>query len=130
MFEFNQPFVSYSRQLADATIKAQQLALENFESIARLQLKTAENRLNATFTFLGEAAEVRDLEGIRAIWPKSFHLAREAGEELLTLGQETLQRTARTGEAIAQLVKAQVEAANEGIAKAAPKAGAKSGRTA
>ena len=123
MFEqFNQPFVSYSKQLAESALKAQQLALGNFEELAKLQLKTVESRVNATFEFLGEAAEVRDFDGVKAIWPKGFTLAKESGEQLFAFGQEALTRSAKTGEAISQLVKSQVEVANEAVAKAAPKA--------
>jgi hypothetical protein len=120
--QFNQPFVSYSKQLAESALKAQQLALGNFEDLAKLQLKAIEGRVNATFEFLGEASEVRDFDGVKAIWPKGFSLAKESGEELFALSQEAMTRTAKTGEAISQLVKTQVESANEAVAKAAPKA--------
>lgn len=123
MFEqFNQPFVSYSKQLAESALKAQQLALGNFEDVAKLQLKAIESRVNAAFEFIGEASEVRDFDGVKAIWPKGFSLAKESGEQLFALGQEAMTRTVKTGEAISQLVKAQVEVANETVAKAAPKA--------
>ena len=123
MFEqFNQPFVSYSKQFADSALKAQQLALGNFEELAKLQLKAVESRVNAAFEFLGEAAEVRDFDGVKAIWPKGFNLAKESGEELFALSQEVMTRNVKTGEAISQLVKSQVEAANETVTKAAPKA--------
>jgi ABC-type oligopeptide transport system substrate-binding subunit len=120
--QFNQPFVSYSKQLAESALKAQQLALGNFEDLAKLQLKAIESRVNATFEFLGEAAEVRDFDGVKAIWPKGFSLAKESGEELFALSQEAMTRTAKTNEAISQLVKSQVETANEVVTKAAPKA--------
>lgn len=120
--QINQPFVSYSKQLAESALKAQQLALGNFEELAKLQLKAIEGRVNATFEFLGEAAEVRDFDGVKSIWPKGFNLAKESGEEFFALGQEAMTRSAKTGEAISQLVKTQVESANEAVAKATPKA--------
>lgn len=120
--QINQPFVSYSRQFAESALKAQQLALGNFEELAKLQMKAMEDRVNATFEFFGEAAEVRDFDGVKAIWPKGFNLAKESGEQLFALGQEAMTRNVKTGEAISQLVKAQVEAANESVTKAAPKA--------
>jgi hypothetical protein len=101
-------------------MKAQQLALGNFEEVAKLQLKAIEGRVNATFEFLSEASEVRDFDGAKAIWPKGFNLAKESGEELFALGQEAMTRSVKTGEAISQLVKNQVEVANEAVTKAAP----------
>ena len=121
MFEqFNQPFVSYSKQFAESALKAQQLALGNFEELTKLQMKAMEERVNATFEFIGEASEVRDFDGVKAIWPKGFNLVKESGEQLFALGQEAMTRNVKTGEAISQLVKTQVEAAGETVAKAAP----------
>ncbi len=120
--QINQPFVSYSRQFAESALKAQQLALGNFEDLAKLQMKAMEDRVNATFEFFGEAAEVRDFDGVKAIWPKGFNLAKESGEQLFALSQEAMTRNVKTGEAISQLVKSQVEAANDSVTKAAPKA--------
>lgn len=123
MFEqINQPFVNFSKQLAESALKAQQLALSNFEQVAALQLKAIETRVNATFEFIGEAAEVRDFDGAKAIWPKGFNLVKESGEHLFQVGQEAMTRSVKTGEAISQLVKTQVESANETLVKAAPAA--------
>lgn len=123
MFEqFNQPVVSLGKQFADNAIKAQALALQNFEQVAALQLKTLESRVNAAFAFFGEAAEVRDLDGIKAIWPKGFALVKEAGEEIFAAGQEAVGHTVKTSEAIGQLIKTQVESANEVVTKAPAKA--------
>lgn len=119
MFDtINQPVFDFSKQLAESALKAQALALKNFEQVANLQLKTVETRVNATFAFLGEAAEVRDFDGVKAIWPKGVALVKESGEEFYALGQETLTRTVKTNEAIGDLVKAQVETAKEGLTKA------------
>lgn len=123
MFEqINQPFVNFSKQLAESALKAQQLALTNFEQVAALQLKAIETRVHATFEFIGEAAEVRDFDGVKAIWPKGFNLVKESGEHLFQVGQEAMTRSVKTGEAISQLVKTQVESANETLVKAAPAA--------
>lgn len=120
--QINQPFVALSRQIAESAIKAQQLALGNFEDLTKLQLKAIEGQINASFEFFGEASEVRDFDGAKAIWPKGFNLVKESGEQLVALSQEAMNRNVKTGEAISQLVKSQVEAANESVAKAAPKA--------
>lgn len=120
MFEqFNQPVFAFGKQLAESGLKAQQIALQNFEQVAHLQLKALETRVNATFAFLGEAAEVRDFEGVKAIFPKGVSLVKEAGEQAYAVGQEALSHTVKASEAIGNLVKSQVEAANESL-KAAP----------
>ena len=119
MFDtINQPVFDFSKQLAESALKAQALALQNFEQVASLQLKTVETRVNATFAFLGEAAEVRDFDGVKAMWPKGVALVKESGEQFYALGQEALTRTVKTNEAISNLVKAQVETANECLSKA------------
>ena len=127
MFDtINQPVFAFGKQLAESTLKAQALALQNFEQVANLQLKAIETRVNATFAFLGEAAEVRDFDGVKAIWPKGVNLVKESGEHMFAVGQEALGHTVKTSEAISNLVKNQVESANEGFAKApAAKARAK-----
>ncbi len=114
--------LSFGKQAIDATFKAQHLALENFEKVAGLQLKTLEDRVGATLAFLGEVSEARDFEAAKTVWPKGIALAKESGEQLYAVSQEALNASLKTSEAIAQLLKAQVEAANEGVAKAAPAA--------
>ena len=123
MFEnFNQPVINFGKQFADSAMKAQQLALANFEQVANLQLKALETRVNATFEFLGEAAEVRDFDGVKSIWPKGFALVKESGEQLFATNQEALGHTVKTSEAISQLIKSQVETANDSMVKQASKA--------
>ncbi len=114
--------LSFGKQAIDATFKAQHLALENFEKVAGLQLKTLEDRVGATLAFLGEASEARDFESAKTVWPKGVALAKESGEQFYAISQEALNASLKTSEAIAQLLKAQVEAANEGVAKVAPAA--------
>lgn len=123
MFEqFNQPVVSFGKQIADNALKAQALALQNFEQVASLQLKALESRVHAAFAFFGEAAEVRDFDGVKAIWPKGFNLVKESGEQLFAVSQEAVGHTVKTSEAIGQLIKSQVESANDAIVKAPIKA--------
>ena len=126
MFEnFNQPVINLGKQFADSAMKAQQLALANFEQVANLQLKALETRVNATFEFLGEAAEVRDFDGVKSIWPKGIALVKESGEQLFATNQEALGHTVKTSEAISQLIKAQVETANDSMVKPSAKKAAK-----
>ena len=72
--QYNNQVLAFSKSFADAAFKLQGLALQNFEKIADIQLKTFENRANATAAFVSEALEVRDFEGLKAIWPKGVTL--------------------------------------------------------
>lgn len=115
-------FLSFGKQALEATFKAQHLALENLERVATMQLKSLEDRVNATVAFLGEAAEVRDADGAKTVWPKGVALIKESGEQFFSVNQEALNSTLKTSETIGQLVKTQLEAVNDSVVKAAPAA--------
>ena len=115
-------FVSLTKQFADSALKANSLAVENFERVVGLQLKTVESRVNATVAFFGEAAEARDFEAAKSIWPKGLNLARESAEQFYGVGQEVLGQSLKTGEAIGALVKQQFEAATHTVRDAAAQA--------
>ncbi|RPE75815.1 phasin family protein [Vulcaniibacterium tengchongense] len=121
---FNEQFAAATRQFADTAAQVNRLALDNAEAVFGLQLSAIEERVNATFAFLGEAAEARDLDSFKTLWPKSVQVARENIERAVTTGQEVLGRSLKTQEAIAELAKAQFEsfAKNGQAAKAAGKA--------
>ena len=123
MFEqFNSQFVNATKQFADSALKANSLALQNFERAVGVQLKTFESGVTATVAFLGEAAEVRDLDGAKTIWPKGVALVKASSEQFYNAGQEVFGQTLKTSEAIGQLYKSQFDAANDGIVKTAAKA--------
>ena len=123
MFEqFNSQFVNATKQFADSALKANSLALQNFERAVGVQLKTFESGVTATVAFFGEAAEVRDLEGAKTIWPKGVALVKASSEQFYNAGQEVFGQTLKTSEAIGQLYKSQFDAANDGIVKTAAKA--------
>lgn len=126
MYQFNEQFAAATRQFADTAAQVNRLALENAEKVLGLQLATFEENANATFAFLGEMAEVRDFDGLKAVWPKGVQIARENVERTISTGQEVFGRTLKTHEAIAQITKTQVESATEKAqanAEAAIKAG-------
>lgn len=120
---FNSPFNSSAfgnaqsqlnaatRQFAETAGKINRLALENAEATFGLQLATFEENVNATFAFWGELAEVRDIDGLKAVLPKGVQVARESIERAVNTGQEVLGRAVKTNEAIAQIAKGQFEAA-------------------
>jgi cell pole-organizing protein PopZ len=112
--QMNDQFATAARQFADTAARINRLALENAEAIFGLQLAAVEERTQATFAFLGEAAQVRDFDGAKALWPKGAQIARENVERSLTTGQEVIGRVVKANEAVAQIAKGQFEAAAKG----------------
>lgn len=115
--QMNSQFLTMSKSFADTAFKAHSLALEGFERITALQLKTLENRVAAAADFWSEAAEVRDLDGMKAIWPKSVNLVKESSEKMYANSQEAFGVTLKTSEAIGQLAKGSFESANDNFTK-------------
>ncbi len=107
--QFNDQFAKSTRQFADTTAQVGRLALENTEAVFGLQLAAIEESMNATFAFWGELADVRDFDGLKAVWPKGVQIARENVERSIGAGQEVFGRTFKTNEAIAQIAKTQFE---------------------
>ncbi len=107
--QFNDQFTQSTRQFADTSAQVGRLALENTEAVFGLQFAAFEESVNATFAFWGELAEVRDLDGLKAVWPKGVQIARENVERTIGTGQEVIGRTVKTNEAIAQIAKGQFE---------------------
>ncbi len=116
-----------SQQFAQNMLKANELFLANAEQTFALQMKTFEERANANLAFWGAAAEVRDAEGVQAIFPKGVQLARDNAERVYQTSQEIVAANVKIGEQIAELVKGNVAAANDGFQKTAAKV-AKSGK--
>lgn len=112
--QFNEQFAAATRQFADTAARINRLALENAEAIVGLQMSAIEERTSATFAFLGEAAQVRDFDGAKALWPKGAQVARENVERSLTTGQDVIGRIVKANEAIGQVAKGQFEAAARG----------------
>jgi phasin family protein len=118
MFEqMNAQSLALGKSYADAFVKAQSVALEGFERITDLQIKTLEDRVNATVAFWQEAAEVRDFEAARAFWPKGVQLAKENAEKMYATSQEIFGVTMKATDALGQLAKGSFENTNETIAK-------------
>jgi hypothetical protein len=114
MFEqFNtSQFIAFGKHFSDAAFKAHGLAVASFEKAVDLQIKTFENRVNATVEFLSDASEVRDMETARTLFPKSVQLAKDSAEKLYATSQELVGLTVKTTEAIGGLVKGTFEVAN------------------
>ena len=127
MFEqFNsKQAINLSKQFADTAFKAQGLALAGIERAFDLQLKTFENRVNAAVEFASEAAEVRDIEGVRTLFPKTVAIAKDSAEKYYTTSQELVGISVKTGEAISDLIRGTIENANESINQKPAKKAAK-----
>lgn len=126
---FNEQISTASRQFADTAAEVNRLALDNAEKVFGLQLATFQENANAMFAFWGELTEARDVDGLKAVWPKGVQVARESVERTVSTGQEVFGRTLKANEAIAQIAKAQVESASakaqaeaDKVVKAASKA--------
>ena len=118
MFEqINNPSLALGKGYADTFVKAQGLALAGLERITELNLKAFEAHMKASVEFMSEAAEVRDFEGVKAIWPKGVQMAKESAEKLYANGQEVANVSAKTSEAIGSLAKGSFETTNETITK-------------
>jgi hypothetical protein len=128
--QFNDQFATSTRQFADATAQVGRLALENTEAVFGLHFATIEENMNATFAFFGELANVRDLDGAKAVWPKGVQIARENVERSIGAGQEAFGRTLKTQEAIVEFAKAQFETAAQTVQAEAEKVAKKGAQAA
>lgn len=115
--QINTQVLALGKNFADTAFKAQSLALEGFEKIAGLQLKTLESQVNATTVFLNEAFEARDFETAKAVWPKGVNLVKESTEKLYSTSQEVFGVSLKTSEALGQLARDAFETTNDKFAK-------------
>ncbi len=124
--QINAQFSQYTKQLTESAMRANAIAVEHFETLAALQVKAIEGRLNAATAFASEASEVRDLDAAKAFLPKSMSFVKEASEHLIAVSQEVVGQTLKTSEALAGLAKTNFDAASEVVARpVAVKAAAK-----
>jgi len=117
--QIHSQFVNYSKQIADAALKVNALALQNVERVIGLQVKTVESRVNAAIGLFGEAAEASDFDSAKAIWPKGVQFAKESAEQMVAVGQEVFGYNLKTTEAIAELVRGSIEVAGQAAERAA-----------
>jgi hypothetical protein len=110
-YQYNEQFAAATRQFADTAARINQLALENAHKVFGLNMATLEENAEATFAFFGAAADVRDFDGMKTLFPKGVQIARENVERTISASQEVLGSTVKTNEAIAELAKSQLESA-------------------
>ncbi|MFD0740083.1 phasin family protein [Lysobacter koreensis] len=107
--QFNEQFAAATRQFADTAAQINRIALQNAQAVFGLQVAAINERANATFAFLGEAAEVRDLDGMKNLMPKGVQVARENLERAVSTGQDVLGHSIKANEAIGEIAKSQGE---------------------
>lgn len=115
---YSEQLAAATRQFAHTAAQVNQLTLENAEKVFALQLGILEQNTSATFAFLGELAEARDADSYKTLWPKGVQVARENVERSINAGQEAFAASLKTGEAIGQIAKGQVETAQARTADA------------
>lgn len=121
--QFNEQFLSFSKQFADNAFKAHALTLNSLQTLAGMQFKTLQEQAEVSSQFVAEAMETRDMDGVRSLWEKGTSLSRDNAERALATSQEMLAVTQKTAESLAALVQEQRQAANEAVT--APVAAAK-----
>lgn len=111
-------FTAMSKQFAHNMQKANELLLGNAENTFALQMKTFEERMNANLAFWGAAAESRDADGVQAVLPKGVQLLKDNAQSMYQTSQQIIAGNLKTSEAIAELIKGNVQAANDGVTEA------------
>src|SRR5690606_1421249 len=110
-YQYNEQFAAASRQFADTAARISHLTLDNAQKALDLQLSPLQQNAGAAFSFFAEAADVRDFDGFKGLFPKGAQLARENAERSVGVSQEVFGATVKANQAIAELAKAQLEAA-------------------
>lgn len=109
MDPFNEQIAAASRQFADTAAQINRIALTNAEAVLGLQLGALGERADATLAFFSEAAEARDFDAFRTLWPKGVQVARENVERAVAVSQEIYARTLKANEAVGQVARSQFE---------------------
>lgn len=128
-YQYNEQFAAATRQFADTAARISHLTLDNVQKAFGLQLATLEENAEAAFSFLSDAADVRDFDGFKTLLPKGVQIARENAERAIGAGQEVFGSTVKTNEAIAEIAKSQLESATVKAQAAAEKVVASAAKT-
>lgn len=115
--QLNSQMLAFGKHLTDTAFKAHSLTVEGMERIVEMNLKALEAQTNATLSFWTQAAEARDLDSLKSMWPKSVNLVKQSTENMYHNGQEVLGVSLKTSEALGELAKGTIEAANETFGK-------------
>jgi len=122
--QLNTQVFAYAKQLADSAFKAQSVALKGLEKVAELQIKALEKQAEAASSFISDAFETRDIDGLRALWEKATAAGRENAERAVAVTQEIIAVTQKTAESLTALAQEQQQAANDAVVAPVKKAAA------
>lgn len=121
--QFNsQHFVNWSKQVSNATLKANQAAVAGFERAIDVQLKAFEKQVKLASDFFADLGDARDVESIQALLPKSAELFKQVTDHVYSVGHALIDNALKTNEEIGEIIRGQVEAVQAEAAKAAPAA--------
>lgn len=115
-----QQFVTWSKQFSNATIKANQAAVAGFERAVDVQLKALEKQMKLASDFFADLGEVRDVESLQALMPKSAEMVKQATDHVYTVGHALIDNVLKTNEEIGEIIRGQIESVQAQAAKAAP----------
>ena len=107
----NEQVTAATRQFADTAAKINTIAVDSARAIFEAQLEALQDRAAATFAFWGEAAQVRDFDGAKNLWPKGVQVARENVERAVATTQDVAEKTTKAAEQVGLIAKGQFEAA-------------------
>lgn len=107
----NEQFTAATRQFADTAAQINVIALNSAQDVFNAQIAALTDRAAATFAFLGEAAQVRDFDGAKNLWPKGVQVARENVERAVATTQEVAETATKASEKIGLIAKGQFEEA-------------------
>lgn len=120
--QITQQFINFSRNQADAALKAQQIASEAFTKCFSMQMELVEERAKANGEFAKQASEIRDADTAKQVWPKGSDLVRENFEKAYGLQKELMDLGLKTSEQLNELFQGSFEAAKAEAEKAQAKA--------
>ncbi|MDG2538577.1 phasin family protein [Dyella jiangningensis] len=120
--QLNTQVFAYAKQLADSAFKAQSVALKGLEKVAELQIKALEKQAEAASSFISDAFETRDIDGLRSLWEKATAASRENAERAVAVTQEIIAVTQKTAESLSALAQEQQQAANDAVVAPVKKA--------
>jgi Phasin protein len=120
MFEqMSQQMLSMSKQFAATIVQANTVAVDHFEKLVDLQLKTIESGSTVMADLVEQVSAVKSAEDFRAMMPKSISMMKAQAEKSVALSQEVGALVGKTAEQFTGLVKGQFETANDAVLKTA-----------
>ena len=105
----NEQITAATRQFADTAAKINTIAINTAQDVFNAQIAALTDRAAATFAFFGEAAQVRDLDTAKNLWPKGVQVARENIERAVATTQEVAETATKSAEQIGLIAKGQFE---------------------